>query len=112
LPVACTVGIDGNLEMPKELRGILDFVDNDRGRVTLEKSLWFLLGLLGFGREIKGDEGVIRKQVPEGAGLAGLPSAGQNDHRARFRRTLQMGLDIARNPHMQNIRCHRTFCTT
>ena len=61
MPVACTVSIDGNLEMPKEPRGILHLVDNDRGRVTLKEALRLLFGLLGLSGEIEGHEGVIRK---------------------------------------------------
>jgi hypothetical protein len=55
------VSIDGNLEMPKETRGILHLVNNDRGRVTLKEALRLLFGLLGLSGEIEGHEGVIRK---------------------------------------------------
>ena len=42
------------------------------GRNALKEAPRVLFRLLGFGRKIKGDECVIRKQVPEDRGLAGL----------------------------------------
>ena len=53
----------------------------------------------------------IRKEVQEGGGLAGLSGSGQHDHWPRLRGALQTGFNIARNPHMQNIRYNRIFCT-
>ncbi len=81
-------------------------------RMTLEKSARLLFGLLGFGGEIERYERMFRKQVQEGGGFAGLPGAGQHDHWPRSRGALQTGFNSARNPHMQNIRYNRIFCTT
>ena len=73
------------------------------GRNALKEAPRLLFRLLGFGRKIKGDECVIRKQVPEGRGLAGLSGSGQDDHRSRLRRPFQVSLSIARNPHICKI---------
>ena len=47
------------------------------------------IGLFGFGGEIKREERITRKQVPEGGSLAGLPGTGQDDHRPCLRRAFQ-----------------------
>ena len=65
------MGIDGHLEVAKEAGRILNLI-NDDGGTECAKAPRLLFRLLGFGRKIKGDECVIRKQVPEGRGLAGL----------------------------------------
>jgi hypothetical protein len=80
------MGIHGHLQVAKDAGRILNLINDYGGRIALKETLRFLLGLLGFGGEIEGHERVIRKQVPESRGLAGLPGTGQDDHRPRLRR--------------------------
>jgi hypothetical protein len=60
------VGIDCHLEVPKLARRILDLINKDGRRMTLEESRRFLLSLLGFGREVEGDKCMFREQAEEG----------------------------------------------
>jgi hypothetical protein len=62
----------------------LNVINDDGWRIALKEALRFLLGLFGFGGEIEGHKRIIRKQVSEGRGLAGLPGAGQDDHWPRL----------------------------
>ena len=104
------MGIHGHLEVPKQAGRVWHLVDNDRRRMALQEALRLLFGLLGFGREVEGDKRIIRKEMQKGGGLAGLPGPGQHDHWPRPRRVFQVSLNIARNPHMQDIRHNRIFC--
>ncbi len=62
--------------MPKEARCVLNFINDDGRWIALKEALRLLLGLPGFGGEIKQYERIIRKQMSESGGLACLPSAG------------------------------------
>ena len=66
--------------------------------MALKEALRLLLRLLGLGREIKGDERVSRKQVPESRSLASLPGTSQDDHGPRFCRAFQTALNFERTP--------------
>jgi hypothetical protein len=57
------VGIDRHLEVPKQARRILDLINEDRRRMTLEKSARFLFSLLGFSGEVEGDKRMFRGQA-------------------------------------------------
>ena len=76
-----------------------------------EKAVRFLFSLLGFGGKIERHKAVIREEMQEGRSLAGLSGSSQDDHGPGLRRALQVALNIARNPHMQNIRYSRIICT-
>jgi len=82
------MSVHGYLEMAKKAGGVLHLVNDDGWRMALQEALWLLLGLLSFCGQIEGYEFVIREQVPECRGLAGLPCAGENDDRARLGRAL------------------------
>lgn len=79
--------------------------------MTLEKGAWFLFRLLSFGGKVEGDKRMSREQAQEGGGFSGLPGSGQHDHGPRPRGALQAGFDGTWNPHAQNIRHNRIFCT-
>jgi hypothetical protein len=79
--------------------------------MTLKKSGRFLFRLLGFGGEVEGDKRMLREQPQKGGGFAGLSGASQHDHWPSLSGALQTGFNSARNPHKQNIRYNRIFCT-
>src|SRR5208337_5368264 len=85
LPIACTVGIHGHLEVPEQSGRILDLIDKDGRRMTPEKSARFLFSLFSFGGKVEGNKRVFREQTQRGGGLAGLSGSSQHDHRPCLR---------------------------
>ncbi len=79
--------------------------------MTLKKMFRLLFSLFSFGGQVKGHECIARKEVQERGGLASLSGPSQQDHRPRPHRASQPDFHIAQNPHMQNIRWNRIFCT-
>jgi hypothetical protein len=110
LACAVAVGIDDCLEVPEQRRRILHLIDDGRSRMAAEESRRLLLRLLGLGGQVEGNEGMTRKQPPQGRGLAGLAGPGQHHDGAGSGRAPQPGFDVARNPHALNIRLGRIFC--
>ena len=65
LAVSIAMGVDQDLDVPQNARCILHLVDDDRGRVSSEKRLGLLLGLLGLGGKVERHESVFREQVAQ-----------------------------------------------
>jgi hypothetical protein len=74
------VGVYGYLEMSEQARRILNLVDEDGRRMTLEKSARFLFSLFCFGGEVERNKRMFREQAQKGGGLAGLSGSSHHDH--------------------------------
>ena len=112
LSFACTVGILGHLEVPEQAGRILDLINENGRRMTLEKSVRFLFSLLSLGGEVEVYKRMYREQAQKSRGFAGLSGSGQHDRRAASSRSVAVGFNSTRNPYMQNIQWNRIFCIT
>jgi len=90
---AIPLGIDDRFQMTEQRGGILHLVQDHRGRMPLEKHRRLLLGLLRLAGQVQGDEVMLRKQTPQGGGLARLSRAGEDDHGAGGRQLPEAGFD-------------------
>lgn len=72
--------IDIRLEMSQETGGILDFIDNQRGGVSRQKSGWIRLRLLCLTRQIEADVVVRRKKAADERGFPCLSRPREDDH--------------------------------